>query len=99
PAESSALVYEWLIILLTFQQSAGYPAANSVASEWLAIGLGESVCLERRCAEHAGPRALSHRRQHPGQILRPSGKFCQQSRVYFHRRYGLRARWWRQLRR
>src|ERR1700733_13007976 len=95
--EDRAVVCEWLAVLRALQQPAGYRNANSLAAKRMAIGSGQSVHVGGRRAEHTGPSALSHGRQHSTQILRKPGKLYEQGRVLAHRGHGMRAWWWRQL--
>ena len=67
--EDRALVHQRLAVLWPVQQPARRRRADSVAAEWLVLVRRQSVRAGRGCAGNPGPRALSHRRQHPGEVL------------------------------
>src|ERR1700741_2072679 len=92
------MVHERLAIVWTIQCPAGIRHANLVAAEWMALSTGESVCVGRRGIWCARARALSHRRQHSDQVLRPAREISRQDGVLTDGRHGLRARRWGRVR-
>ncbi len=67
--EDRALVDQWMAVLWPVQQPARHRWTNSVAAEWLVLVRRQPIRLGRRCARQSRPCALSHGRQHPGEVL------------------------------
>src|SRR5258706_3847187 len=95
--EDRTVVYQRLAILRPLQQPSRHWRADFVQAEWLAIDSRQSIHAWRRRLEHSRSRALSHRRQHPDQVLRQPGEGPGQTGVLAYRRYRLRTPWRREL--
>jgi hypothetical protein len=82
-AEDRALDYQRLAVVRQAQPRAGRRRAGVVASERLSLDHGEQL-LGHRHAGQSRPQAHSHRRQHPGEVLRQAGRDHLEGGVHLH---------------